>query len=103
MKRELLFGISDVLGKLIENDMMMLMNDKQNILISVYVGGLGGLFLGSQLLFFADCEVFTCSLSFFLTGCSLLGFTELIFFFSWGLIKNILKHFKKTTVIDVKA
>ncbi|CAO1302693.1 unnamed protein product, partial [Diamesa hyperborea] len=44
LKRELLFGLSDVL---------------------VYVGGLGGLFL----------------------GCSLLGFAELLFFFTWGLVK----------------
>ncbi|KAL7051622.1 hypothetical protein ACKWTF_004534 [Chironomus riparius] len=59
LKRELIFGLSDVL---------------------VYIGGLGGLFL----------------------GCSLLGFTELIFFFSWGLAKNIFNHFRKRSMIDIK-
>ncbi|KAG5678862.1 hypothetical protein PVAND_008493 [Polypedilum vanderplanki] len=60
LKRELLFGLSDVL---------------------VYIGGLGGLFL----------------------GCSLLGFTELIFFFTWGLLKNLFHHIRNKMSIDIKT
>lgn len=35
-------------------------------------------------------------------GCSILGFAELIFFFTWGVIKNMIKHFKKSSLIDIK-
>lgn len=55
LKRELLFGISDVLGEFDEA-----MNSRREIrlllYISVYVGGLGGLFLGKKRLSVKSCD-----------------------------------------------
>lgn len=80
------------------DDDTMNFDGRQWFLVPVYIGGLGGLFLGEKP-FFVSWHVITgfC----FFSGCSLLGFTELIFFFTWGMIKNLIKYFKKSSLIDV--
>lgn len=65
LNRDIIFGLSDVFGKMLQQ----FHNTFQSVLrfdsFSVYIGGLGGFFL----------------------GCSLITFAEFVFFLTWRLFK----------------
>lgn len=69
LKRDLIFGITDLLGKRLLNFIIVSIKIEHFLIIfAVYVGGMAGFFL----------------------GCSLLSFTELVYYLTWRFLRHLI-------------